>query len=43
MEWLVLRDIMNYTQANVGEKVQPHGQPIFIVFPIQMLKYLRCV
>ena len=43
MEWLVLRNKINYTQANAGAKVPPHTHSVLIVFPTQMLKYLRCV
>ena len=34
---------MNYTYTNVGVKVQPRIHSILMVFPAQMLKYLRCV
>ena len=42
-EWVVLRDKLNYTQTNVGAKVQPHQPSLLIVFLSQMLKYLRFV
>ena len=42
-EWLVLRDKPNYRQTNVGSKVQPHQPSLLIVFPNQILKYLRFV
>ena len=35
-EWLVLRDKLNYSQTNVGAKVQPHQALLVIVFPNQM-------
>ena len=30
-----------YTHKNVGAKVQPHQPSILVVFPTQLLKYLR--
>ena len=42
-EWLVLRDKLNYTQTNIGVKLKPHQPSFLIVFPNQMLKYLRFV
>ena len=42
-EWLVLRIKLNYSQRNVGAKVEPHTPSILIVFPTQMLQYLRFV
>ena len=40
-EWLVLRYLLNYTHTNVGAKVQPHQLWVLIVFPSQLLKYIR--
>ena len=42
-EWLVLREKPNYSQITVGAKVQAHQPSLLIVFPNQMLKYLRFV
>ena len=38
-----LRIKLNYSQRNVGAKVEPHTPSILIVFPTQMLQYLRFV
>ena len=40
---LVLRIKLNYSQRNVGAKVEPHTLLILIVSPTQMLQYLRFV
>ena len=42
-EWLVLRIKLNYSERNVGVKVEPHTPSILLVFPTQMLQYLRFV
>ena len=42
-EWLVLRDKLNYTQTNIRAKLKPHQPSFLILFPNQMLKYLRFV
>ena len=42
-EWLALRIKLNYSQRNVGAKVEPHTPSILIVFPTQMPQYLRLV
>ena len=40
-ELLVLRNKLNYTHKKIGAKVQPQKPLVLIVYPIQMLKYLR--
>ena len=40
-EGLVLGRKLNYTHTNVKLKVQPHQLSVLIVFPTQMLKYVR--
>ena len=40
---LLLRDKLSYTHTKVGVRVQPHQRLVLIVFPTQMLKYLRFV
>ena len=42
-EWLVLRYKLNYTHTKIGAKVQTHQLSVLIVYPNQMLKYLRFV
>ena len=42
-EWVVLEKKLNYTHSNVGVKVQPHQSSVLIVYPTQVLKYLRFV
>ena len=42
-EWLVLRDKLIYTQTNMGAKLKPHQPSFLILFPNQMLNYLRFV
>ena len=42
-EWLVLENKLNYTHSIVGVKVQAHQSSVLIVYPTQMLKYLRFV
>ena len=39
----VLRNKLNYTHTNVGAKAQPHQPLPSIVFPTQMLNYVRFV
>ena len=38
-----LRNKLNYTHTNVGAKVQPHELSVLIVYPTQLLKYVRFV
>ena len=40
-EWLVLWKKLNFIHSNVGVKVQPYYPSVLIVYPTQMLKYLR--
>ena len=40
-EWLVLGNKLNYTHTNVKLKGQPYQTSVLIVFPTQMLKYVR--
>ena len=40
---LNLRNKLNYTHTKIGAKVQPHQPSVLIVYPTQMLKYLRFV
>ena len=40
---LLLRDKLSYTHTKVGVRVQPHQPLVLIVFPTQMIKYLRFV
>ena len=40
-EWLVLRSKLNFSHTKIGGKVQPHQPSVLIVYPTQMLKYLR--
>ena len=42
-EWLVLRIKLNYSQRNVGAKVEPHTPSVLIVLPTQILQWLRFV
>ena len=37
------RNKLNYTHTEIGAKVQPHQPSASIVYPTQMLKYLRFV
>ena len=42
-EWLLLRNKLSYTHRKIGAKVQSHQPSVLIVYPTQMLKYLRFV
>ena len=38
-EWLVLRNKLNYTHANVGAKVELHQPSVLIVFYCKSVSY----
>ena len=40
-EWLVLRNKLNYAHTKIGSQLQPHQPSVLVVYPTQMLKYLR--